>query len=196
VTRFLRILRATIAILSFLLCLLVAIVWIRSYFVSDYFLTYETTDLDDSAARTGLSIATGSGGFGLTKIFWTVPESPFPLNPVWSSQRSTDDPHYPATTRGNSPTLGFHLDRFVGSHGPRNYSTTVIILPFWFLFLIFLLPALPWLIHLRRRFRRRKTGHCPICGYDLRASPHRCPECGHSLNESTSIGCAGSKAPG
>jgi hypothetical protein len=55
---------------------------------------------------------------------------------------------------------------------------SAIIVPYWFAMLtLFPLPARA----VRRTWvtwRRNRSGLCPICGYDLRATSDRCPECG------------------
>jgi len=52
----------------------------------------------------------------------------------------------------------------------------ILVVPHWFLGLLFALP-----FACRRWSRRRPppAAHlCPACHYDLRATPDRCPECG------------------
>jgi hypothetical protein len=55
--------------------------------------------------------------------------------------------------------------------------------PHWFLVLLFAVVPTTHLIPIIRARRRYLAGHCPHCGYDLRATPERCPECGTSTAE-------------
>lgn len=65
-------------------------------------------------------------------------------------------------------------DRYVERYWQRSA-------PLWFFAVLSgILPTL-WLITLQRtrwRAARLRSGRCPTCGYDLRASTGRCPECG------------------
>ncbi len=54
-----------------------------------------------------------------------------------------------------------------------------LMIPAW---LVALLLFVPSVFVLRRHWwlarHRNRAGLCPVCGYDLRASPNQCPECG------------------
>jgi hypothetical protein len=65
------------------------------------------------------------------------------------------------------------------THGDAILSITVT---WWAVLIANLLSLLAACFIARPLFRRRTApGHCPKCGYDLRASPTRCPECGSAI---------------
>ena len=58
------------------------------------------------------------------------------------------------------------------------YPMIALTVPLWSLAVsAALLPAV-WLVRHAKRVHASRRGLCPVCGYDLRASPERCPECG------------------
>jgi hypothetical protein len=56
-----------------------------------------------------------------------------------------------------------------------------IVLPFWFLWMLFMAPIFLAIGSRWRRTRKASIASgncCSVCGYDLRGTPGRCPECG------------------
>jgi hypothetical protein len=186
VTRFLRILRAAISVLSLLFCFAITFVWVRGYFVADSFQQYSTIDIQNRSYRPIIQVDTGKGGIAFTRTFWSGPigslatQSGIPSQPLIHWKQS---PLYPDFRFRPSPPpfLGFKFKRIAASL-PNGSTVRVFafVLPLWSVWLVFLLVSIPELLYRYRLFRRhRNPGLCPNCGYDLRASPEKCPECGH-----------------
>lgn len=70
-----------------------------------------------------------------------------------------------------------------GSSPSRNGVEKGVTIPYWMLALVCgALPISMGAFRIRRARAEMRTGLCPICGYDLRASKDRCPECGTAIN--------------
>ena len=110
---------------------------------------------------------------------------------TWFVERGRAGPlrffHRPTTPFGNNmaddvpSTLGFGYE----AHGwadPNVATTYTTNVPLWFVLALFLIAPGGVLIEKVRRARAaRRAGYCPVCGYDLRATPNRCPECGREV---------------
>ena len=184
--------------LSLALFVVVAALWVRSYFV------YEHVGriTPDHGARI---VRSASGRLHFARHSWW--DHTFSMTGEWEHHRgvqASDDWPQREYQRPEDETLGFA--HYVGTayswpghiypnvnplvtprSDPRwwrdNYNAWVV--PHWAL--ATLTGALPawWLRrHPPRTWespparRRRARGLCPRCGYDLRATPERCPECG------------------
>jgi hypothetical protein len=194
-----------VSVLSLVLFLLAAVLWVRGFWTADRFLLFERVDRE---ARTWWYLQLGSdcNAFQLYYSWsrcpawveftamvrsppWHSTSRPPGSFDVWSSRRDEAGWQYAG--------FGYHTLYLDGSSDGRAIGWTAVLeipsrldprglhmfvhdltLPFW-LILIALgaLPAFRALAVWRAR-RRRREGHCAKCGYDLRASSERCPECG------------------
>jgi hypothetical protein len=160
---------------SFLLFVLVALLWARSYWVYDL-VAHEAY----SGLGTELISVSGRVVFYHFNSYMDSPPAqewafvPIPADSrqglsLWREFDFSSAPHF--WTR-----MGF---RAVSrpQFGPGT-SLVIVAVPHWSLALLLLVaPAFMGSIAARKR-RRLVAERCVKCGYDLRGSPERCPECG------------------
>lgn len=156
----------SLAALSLLLCLATVVLWVRSY---------EHGDVVIWRGTAWVALCGGEWTFG-----YRSPKS----DDIWK-EHAIDHFTLPSDRHGVR-RLPFYLRTFnaVEEERPfrwcssRYHPTFNAECPTWFVFSLFAcLPLSRGSWRLWRRTKHR-NGHCPACGYDLRATPDRCPECG------------------
>jgi len=199
--RLLRILFKTFTTLSLLLCVTSVVLWVRSYRYWD--LTGREGEIRFGDPQWGGSATSASGKFGF--VLWkrwnprSVPtpatgfeHRSFPaLAAVAASAREVGQFYFLGLVydRSESDPEG---GRAVNPGAPPRVAAKQIIwsviVPYWQIALLLAIaPVLSlWSATTKRRALRLTRGQCPICGYDLRATPDRCPECG-TVSEGSSV---------
>lgn len=191
-----RILNLTV-VLSLVLWIVFASLWIRGFWASDGF-----THMSQKFVGTHNIARSSSLVFDCNRLafLWHV-YTPLPLNPPNEPPKlvGADIRPYSRLERHAGPPASFQIiggtasDPFLNRLGftyresqasPESwvigYMEKEWAIPFWLpLILLAILPAYKLtMIQQWRRNRRQKQGRCVMCGYDLRATPERCPECG------------------
>jgi hypothetical protein len=162
------------AALSLLLCPATLALWIESEFASDFFYRADSTSQ--------ISVTWGAGELSL--IFNQGPAGSGPSRSEWHFNHMVHGisfAHQVVESLGQGRSLSKQLGLLLVHHAKSaswGGQMSLVSIPFWFLVLVSCVLPLVWAGEARRIYRRQSTGHCPNCGYDLRATPNRCPECG------------------
>ena len=170
-----------VAASSLLLCIASAFLWVRSFRATDIVSRLYTQRIAGGIQYRSRQLLSGRGGvaFSLRHGVRTVSDERDILLANYEFRHEITPPYdsiFPNTH--NDPEWlwrGFQVMRFVPNPKSDQRGATVTV-PYWAL--IGLGAIAPTLSLWRFRQSRPLRGHCPSCGYDLRASPERCPECG------------------
>jgi hypothetical protein len=162
--------------------ILSALLWIRSYRVSDN-LTLDTAH-NDAGKWNHLQrgLYTGPGRFVYYKRPWiTYREAGHPPKTGWTLEHyapTNPDQVFPSYSSG-SGRFGFWSLKDYWVVGSR-----AIVIPFWAPTALSFILSIPAFLFARRsavKAYRKRYGLCVACGYDLRESNDRCPECGWAM---------------
>ena len=173
-----RLLLNLLTALSLLLFVAVVALWVRSHVRADRHALARLTRPDDPAAdfaaadRYTMVNLRFSRGHALVEVSDTWYPAGVPV-PSW--EMTTSPETYPVENEGRSVWNRLGFARFDSPSG-----AVEVVMPLWPLAVATALLPAAYVVTVRRRRRRFRSGHCRSCGYDLRATPGRCPECGRA----------------
>jgi hypothetical protein len=196
VRRFARILLNAATVLSLVLCVATAVVWVRSYYVCDAIawthgglrLEVPPGEALPMVRRTTLThwfVFASRGRFAVGRI---RQESRATINTEMGVRHRAFPPPRSDLIEPNGAAsfnvhrIGFQLLRSTRRDASGWDAEWAGMAPAWFLLALFGLSA--WRLWTASARRRRADSaaaaarRCTVCGYDLRATSDRCPECG------------------
>jgi hypothetical protein len=174
------------SMLSLLAFLTVLIAWPRSYWKGDQAGFIRTRHLADECVSVTWCFDTGRGavrgywsrvsydGTAEGRTWWRAnPPGVVRFHHRYDNPKRPTEPPPGGVRFLGQAGFGYKRD------GWKNFQTTtvrMVIVPMYALAIATAILPLFWFRGLKKR--RPRPGHCPACGYDLRATPDRCPECG------------------
>jgi len=152
-------------------CLMMAVVWVRSYWVADSMWANQPNSVR------ALIVSRGSVRYFRQVVLQTAPFR------IMANRGHNAQPAGAGEGRLSESGMATAWDHagFGYAAGSDAYGWRRIVqAPCWAIVGSGLVPV-GWPLHRRKRrlARLRAQNRCVRCGYDLRATPDRCPECGN-----------------
>lgn len=195
--QFRRRLYGTFAISSSLICILVAIFWVRSYFVFDcytrpYISTISAFHLISNRGVISFGEVYAEGHWLGATTEWTSSDghtNRIPSHAMVATQEgwSTSNPR---PLHFSTPSFfGIRVESVAEDMGQDYFVGWIVRVPhFWLVYAFAGIPIIWCKALLRRRRAKRRIDNlqCVACGFDLRATNHdTCPECGQKRGQWT-----------
>jgi hypothetical protein len=156
-----------------LACLLVAGLWVRSYWVADSIWANQPNRVR------ALILSRGSVRYYRQVV---LPTAPFRIMANRGHKAQAAGGGEGRLSESGLATAWEHVGFGYAAGGDAYGFRRIVEAPCWALVGSGLIPA-GWLVRRRKRrvARLRAQHRCVRCGYDLRATPDRCPECGTTV---------------